>query len=156
MNCRTYYKAVLGLLIVGNVMSCGGFSKNEGNDTNKRLTADRADAISDVELLKSTEWIESNESLFKRWTYSFTDSLILDCTYYSHDSSKQTVWHLYYLTDKKPKRFDFTKIGKTASGHFLVRFYEGRWSYDEILELSNNRLVLQRSTDGDTIVFYRK
>ena len=105
--------------------------------------------------LRGKRWVEQNENKYKRWSYTIGDSVIVDSTIYKFNGKTHVRWHLYYLADEVPDKFDFSKIGKNTSGKFIIKFYNGRMGYNEILELDERRFTIRHTYYGDSLVFNR-
>lgn len=107
--------------------------------------------------LRGTSWTEQHVNQYKRWTYTFTDSVIIDSTYYNlPDREKVYVSKkYYYMSDTIPAKFDFTQVGKITTGYYLVRWTDGVFGCNRITCIDEQKFIGIHPVYHDEIVFLR-
>ena len=136
----------------GSIFDKAQYPSLEGENDNKMIDTTKCFHSAS---LKGKRWVERHENKYKRWSYTVGDSVIVDSTIYKFNGKNHVLWHLYYLADEVPEKFDFSKIGKNTSGKYIIRFCNGRMTYNEILELDERRFTIRHTYYGDSLVFNR-
>lgn len=107
--------------------------------------------------LRGTSWTHQHVNQYKRWTYTFTDSALLDSTYYNLPTH-QSVYvckRYYYLSDTIPSKFDFTQVGKITTGYYLVKWTDGNFGCNLIKCLDENKLSFIHPIYHDEIIYFK-
>lgn len=103
--------------------------------------------------LSDTKWEYDSSSCIE--DIEFTDSIFINRFTYKSNGQVKTYQYSYYLSNYIPSRFDYNKVGKNNSGHYIIMNNNSGTFSDEIVWLGINELHL-KSVGNSVIVYSRQ
>ncbi len=112
------------------------------------MGAGQNETTTTLDLLKSTNWYPQDFWRNNRGYEKFTDTTSIFV--YDIDGKISRDTSLFYLSNSIETVFDFSKVGKSVNGKYIIRVGpHGSYIY-EILELSTEKYRMKYKTEGYT------
>lgn len=156
MTTRTL--TTLLLAVCTAVLCCCG-NNNEKRWQTDGSNKDCGNSLFSTSLLSGTSWIADLSDDERIYKISFTDITYIARTFYSATKHDYLTTYSYYLSNAKPRQFDWTKVGQKTSGDIIILHNktskDKKITTDKLLFISPQKLILLFN-DVDTISFTRE
>lgn len=86
----------------------------------------------------------------------FTDSVMISICEYPRINKTDTTMHYYYLSDFKPSEFDFSKVGKSTYGRYIVLYYNGYTACRQLMWLGLSDMSVKYAEGDDDVKYIRR